>query len=47
MAKTAGAEEYTRNECRGYNTKQSHGLALVVLEFWGMQSTPSLPSLPS
>ena len=27
-------------------TKQSFGEAPVMLEFWGMQSTPSLPSLP-
>ena len=38
--------------CRGvrplphYDTKQSNGEAPVMLEFWGMQSTPSLPLLP-
>ena len=34
------------NECSGYDTKQSDGEASVMLELWGMQSTPSLPSLP-
>ena len=29
-----------------YNTKQSDGEAPRMLELWGMQSTPSLPSLP-
>ena len=34
------------NECPGYDTKQSDGEPPVMLEFSGMQSTPSLPSLP-
>ena len=34
------------NECPGYNTKQSDGEVPVMLEFWGMQSNPSLPLLP-
>ena len=34
------------NECPGYDTKQSSGEASVNLELCGMQSTPSLPSLP-
>ena len=34
------------NECPGYNTKQSDGEVPVMLELWGMRSTPSLPSLP-
>ena len=34
------------NECPRYDTKQSDGEAQVMLELWGMQSTPSLPSLP-
>ena len=34
------------NECPRYDIKQSDGEALVMLEFWGMQSTPSLPVLP-
>ena len=29
-----------------YDTKQSDGEALVMLELWGMQSTPLLPLLP-
>ena len=29
----------------GYNTKLSDGEAPVMLEFWGIQSTPSLPLL--
>ena len=28
-----------------YDTKQYDGEAPVMLELWGMQSTPSLPSL--
>ena len=28
-----------------YDTKQSDGEAPVMLDLWGMQSTPSLPSL--
>ena len=34
------------NECFGYETKQSDGEVPVMLELWGMQSTPSLPSFP-
>ena len=30
----------------GYDTKQSDGDTPIMPEFWGMQSTPSLPSLP-
>ena len=33
------------NECPGYDTKQSDGEVLVMLELWGMRSTPSLPLL--
>ena len=33
------------NKCPGYDTKQSDGEVPVMLELWGMQSTPSLPSL--
>ena len=33
-------------KCPGYDTKQSDGEVPVMLELWGMQSTPSLPSLP-
>ena len=31
------------NVCPGYDTKQSDGEVSVMLELWGMQSTPSLP----
>ena len=35
------------NECPGYDTKQSGGdVPVMLLELWGMQSTPSLSSLP-
>ena len=34
------------DKCPGYDTKQSDGDVPVMLEFLGMQSTPSLPSLP-
>ena len=33
-------------ECPRYDTKQSNGEAPVMLELWGMQSTPSLSSVP-
>ena len=56
MVQSAEAEEYTDsisaegfnspNRCPGYETKQSDGEASVMLELWGMWSTPSLPSLP-
>ena len=50
FAQSAGAVEYTictpPNECPGYDIKQSDGEVLVMLELWGMRSTPSLPSLP-
>ena len=52
----AGAVEYivcfsaegwdSPNKCPGYDTKQSDGKVSVMLELWGMQSIPSLPSLP-
>ena len=34
------------NECPRYDTKQSDGEVLVMLELWGMRSTFSLPTLP-
>ena len=34
------------NKCPVYHTKQSDGEAPVMLELWGMQCTPLLPSLP-
>ena len=56
MALLAGAAEYTDyisaegyhflNEYPGYDTKQPDGEASVMLELWGMWSTPSLPLLP-
>ena len=36
----------TPNECPGYDTKQSDGEVPVMLELWGMRSTPSLPLVP-
>ena len=57
MPQSAGAAEYTDcisaegknspNKCPGYDTKQSDGEVPVILELWGMRSTPSLPSLKS
>ena len=35
----------TPNECPRYDTKLSDGEAPVMLELWGIWSTPSLPSL--
>ena len=32
------------NECQRYDSKQSDGEAPVMLEVWGIQSTPLLPS---
>ena len=55
IARSGGAVEYTAslqrgktllNECPVYDTKQSDGEAPVMLELFGMRSTPSLPSLP-
>ena len=56
QAKTAVAIEYTdcisaagkdpRNECPGYESKQSDGEVLVMLEIWGMQSALLFPLLP-
>ena len=56
MAQSAGAAKYTDcvsaegqdspNECPGYDTKQSDSEATVLLEIWGMRSTPSLLLLP-
>ena len=54
VAQSAGAVEYTdsfsadpTNECPTYDTEQSDGEVPVMLELWGMQNTPSLPSLLS
>ena len=56
LAQSAGAVEYTdctsaevknpTNERPGYGTKQSDDEVPVMLERWGMQSTPLLPLLP-
>ena len=34
------------HKCPGYDTKQSDGEVPVMLELWGMWSTPSPPLLP-
>ena len=34
------------NKCPRYDIKQSDGEAPVMLELWGINSTPSLPLLP-
>ena len=34
------------NECPIYDTKQFDSVVPVMLELWGMRSTPSLPLLP-
>ena len=56
LVESAGAAEYTNcisaegvrlpNECPGYDTKQSDAEDSVMLDLWGMWSTPSLPLLP-
>ena len=56
LAQSAWAVEYTdcisaeeldpTNECPGYDTKPSDDEVPVMLELWGMWSTPSLPLLP-
>ena len=56
LAQSAGAVEYTDyfsaegcespHECPVYDIKQSDGEVPVMLELSGMQSTPSLASLP-
>ena len=56
LAQSKGAVEYVDctsvetkdipNECPVYDTKQSDGGVLVMLELWKMQSTTSLRSLP-
>ena len=57
MAQLAGAEKYTDYisaegldspiECPWYDIRQSDSESSVMLEFWGMRSNSSLPSLPS
>ena len=54
IAQSAGVVEYTDcfsavrspYECPGYDTKQSDGEVLVMLELLGMRRIPSLPLLP-
>ena len=58
FAQSAGAVEYTdgttaegrdpppTNKCPRYDTKQSDGKVPVMVDLWGMRSTPSLPLLP-
>ena len=50
IAQSAGAVEYTKtplpNECPAYDTKLYDGVVPVMLELWGMRSSPSLPLLP-
>ena len=41
-----GVRTHPTNECPRYDTKRYHGQALIMLELWGMRSTPSLPSHP-
>ena len=36
----------TPDKCPDYDTEQSDGAVPVMLNFWGMRSTPLLPSLP-
>ena len=56
VVQSAGGVEYSdcnsadrydpTNECPVYDTEQSDGEVPVMLELWGMWSTPSLLSLP-
>ena len=56
IAMSTGDVEYTDsisadgydspNESHGYDTKQSDGEAVVMMELWGIRSIPSLLSLP-
>ena len=57
LAQSTGAVEYTdctlqrsktppANECPGFDTTQSDGEVPVMLELWGMRSTPLLPLIP-
>ena len=53
IGQLTGAVEYTDcifaegktppYECPAYDSKQSDGEVPVILELWGMRSTPSLP----
>ena len=41
-----GKKPPLHHECPRFDTKQSDGGVPVILELWGMQSTPAFPSLP-
>ena len=41
-----GKTPHPANECPRYDTKQSDGEVPVMLELWGMRSTPLLQSFP-
>ena len=45
MAQFVGAAQYP-DRISVYYIKQSNGKAPLMLELWGMQSIPSLPSRP-
>ena len=40
---SAEGQDTPPNEYPGYDTKQSDGEVPVMMELWGMRSTPSLP----
>ena len=44
LAQSSAEEQVSSDECPTYDTKQSDGESPVMLELWGMQSTPSVPS---
>ena len=41
-----GGLDPSPNKCPGYNSKQYDGEVPVMLEIWGIRSTPKLSSLP-
>ena len=43
---TLSFKETQSQSCRGYDTIQFDRKVPVMLELWGMQSTPSWPSMP-
>ena len=47
MLSCKGVRPSPHSECLEYNTKQSDSEGSVMLELWGMQRIPSLPSLPA
>ena len=42
---TSSECQYSLNGCPEYDTKQSDSEASIMLELWGMQTAPLLPSL--